>query len=441
MPRSQRSVRPAARHREELPERAHSGPGPSGGLAAPRPLCPQPSDPIPVVCLKSPTTYPLIYQKRIQAVDKHARPGDWVALYHDDQLLGYGVYNPRSEIAVRVLRPGGQLPDREFWDGLLRRAVGLRREILHLDEVTEAYRVLHAEADGLSGLVVDRYGDVLVAEAFSLGMYQRAVELLEMLHPLCGTQHSLLRPSPRMIAQEGAALDALSSPELPSQVSITEFGTRFRVPLAGGHKTGFFCDQRDNRRRLAELCRGRSVLDLCCYTGGFAVQAKKLGAAGEVTGVDLDEEPLRLAKANANLNQVRVQFVQADAFAYMRDMLRNERRYDVVVLDPPKLITSRAELEEGTRKHFDLNRLAMQLVNPGGLLLSCTCAGLLPEAEFLRLLHAASRQAGPLLSDGSNRHAARDMQILARTGAAPDHPVASHCPETEYLNAVWMRLL
>jgi 23S rRNA (cytosine1962-C5)-methyltransferase len=185
-------------------------------------------------------------------------------------------------------------------------------------------------------------------------------------------------------------------------------------------------------------------LDLCCYTGGFAVQAKRLGKAEEVIGVDLDEEPLNLARDNANLNQVRVRFVQADAFIYMREMLQQNRQFDVVVLDPPKLIRSRDELEEGTRKHFDLNRLAMRLVKPGGLLLSCTCSGLLKEADFLQLLCSASFQAGPLVSaataDTSERHAARPMQILARTGAAADHPVAASVPESEYLKAVWMRL-
>ena len=150
------------------------------------------------------------------------------------------------------------------------------------------------------------------------------------------------------------------------------------------------------------------MLDLCCYTGGFAVQAKKLGNAAEVTGVELDEAPLQLARENANLNQVRVNFVQSDAFAYMRDMLRNGRQYDVVVLDPPKLIRTRDELEDGRRKHFDLNRLAMQLVRPGGLFLSCTCSGLLDDAEFFKLLHSASRQAGELLGN------ARRLQTAPR---------------------------
>ena len=214
--------------------------------------------------------------------------------------------------------------------------------------------------------------------------------------------------------------------------------------FAGGHKTGFFCDQRENRRRLAEFCGGRTVLDLCCYTGGFAVQAMRLGQAAEATGVDLDEEPLRLARENAHLNQVRVRFVQADVFTYMREMLAQGRQYDVVVLDPPKLVRSRAELEEGTRKHLDLNRLAMRLVKSGGLMLSCCCSGLVKEPDFLGLLCSAAYQAGPLLSPAaagaSERHGARPMQILARSGAAADHPIASSVPESEYLKAVWMRL-
>lgn len=409
-----------------------------------RPLSPDPAAAIPAVFLRSPTWHPFLYRKRLARCDV-ARPGELVAVYGPkEDLFGYGVYNPRSEIAVRMLFYGPQLPDDALWRAKLAAAVQLRRDLLRLDETTDAYRAIHAEADGLSGLVVDRLGDTLSAEAFSLGMYQRAEAILRELAPLLGTRHTLIRPSPYFLSQEGYEPPPLSSPELPAQVTVREFGTRFRVRFEGGHKTGFFCDQRENRRRLAEYCEGRSVLDLCCYTGGFAVQAKRLGKADEVIGVDLDEEPLKLARENANLNQVRVRFVQADAFIYMREMLQQNRQFDVVVLDPPKLIRSRDELEEGTRKHFDLNRLAMRLVKPGGMLLSCTCSGLLKEADFLQLLCSASFQAGPLTAaataETSERHAARPMQILARTGAAADHPVAASVPESEYLKAVWMRL-
>jgi 23S rRNA (cytosine1962-C5)-methyltransferase len=166
--------------------------------------------------------------------------------------------------------------------------------------------------------------------------------------------------------------------------------------------------------------------------------AAKLGGATDVTGIDLDEEPLQFAKQNAALNDVRIKFTQADAFAYMRDMLRSGRQYDMVVLDPPKLIRSRAEIEEGTKKHFDLNRLAMQLVKPGGVMLSCTCAGLLPEDEFIRLVRSAARSS---TRSAENPVALpRPMQILARSGAAPCHPVSGNCPEAEYLKAIWLRL-
>jgi len=399
---------------------------------------------LPSVTVRTATFHPLLYRKRIDRCDA-ARPGDLVSVYGPgDALLGYGLYNPRSEMAVRLLFPGGDLPGEAQWRQKLSAAVSLRRDLLNLDETTDACRLVHAEADGLSGLVVDRYGDVLSAEAFSLGMYQRADAILAQLASLCGTRHTAVRTSPQFLSQEGYDPPPLASPELPEQVTIHEYGTRFRVRFAGGHKTGFFCDQRENRRRLADFCAGRSVLDLCCYTGGFAVQAKRLGKAAEVTGVDLDDEPLRLARENANLNQVRVRFVQSDVFLYMREMLQLGRHYDVVVLDPPKLVRNRVELEEGTRKHFDLNRLAMRLVRPGGLLLSCCCSGLLQEADFVRLLCSASYQAGPVTEEAtaerSARHASRPMQILARTGAAADHPVAAGVPESEYLKAVWMRL-
>ena len=156
-------------------------------------------------------------------------------------------------------------------------------------------------------------------------MYQRAEAIVEPARAAGGHEAWLIRGGPATLPQEGFEAPDIASPELPKRVTIQEFGTRFRVDFAAGHKTGFFCDQRDNRRMLAAFCRDKTVLDLCCYTGGFAIQAKKLGGAKEVIGVDLDEEPLELAKENANLNQVRVKFAQADAFAYIRDMMAGGR--------------------------------------------------------------------------------------------------------------------
>lgn len=410
----------------------------------PRSLQPDPE--LPSVWLKSAGLHPLIYRKRLARVDRQAGPGDLVEVHDESGRVGYGLFNPKSELALRMLSRGEDAPpDEAWWQRQLAEAVKLRVELLKLNDVTDSYRVVHAEGDGLPGIVVDKLGDVLSAECFAVGMYQRAETILQLLAPLVGTKHTLVRGGPASLAQEGFDGEEIASTALPKRITIQEFGTRFRVDFASGHKTGFFCDQRDNRKQLAGYCAGKTVLDLCCYTGGFAIQAKKLGEASDVIGVDLDAAPLELAKENANLNQVRVKFAQADAFAYIRDMAAGGRQFDVVVLDPPKLIRSRAELEEGSKKHFDLNRLAMRLVAPGGIMLSCTCAGLLSPEEFLRMIYASARQAGrevaPATEERGARHAARHVQILAKTGAAPDHPVATNCPESEYLQAVWMRLL
>ena len=404
-------------------------------------LGPDSSEPIPIVHAKTRMLHPILYRKRLSRIED-ARPGDLVAVYAEgyQSPMGYGLYNPRSEMSVRMLWNSPELPGDAAWADKLAAAVTLRRDVLKLDSTSNAWRVIHAESDGLSGLIIDRFGDVLSAEMFGLGMYQRASLLMSMLAAQLGTKHWIVKTSPQFLSQEGCDPPSMKSEGCPSQVVITEHGTRYRVRFEGGHKTGFFCDQRDNRKKLAEFCEGKSVLDLCCYTGGFSVQARTLGKAAEVIGVDLDEEPLVVARENANLNQAKVRFVQADAFSYMREMIRNGRQFDVVILDPPKLIRTRVEIEEGTRKHFAMNRLAMRLVKPGGLLLSCSCAGLLPEPEFIQLLVAASRSTGDDM-EGPNpdsRAKPRSLQIIAKSGAAPDHPVISSCLETEYLKAVWM---
>lgn len=384
---------------------------------------------LPQIPVKSATRHPFLFRKRLGTFDPRAQPGDVVDLIRADnrQHLGYGLFNPRAEITVRQLTARAEPPDEAWWQAQCAAAVALRRDLLRLDGQTDAYRVVHAEADGLPGLVADRFGEVLVLEAFSLGMWQRGTALAELLAELCGAKHWRLCPAPQAEWQEGFLCEPMQSPHLPRRVTVQEFGTRFQVELTADHKTGFYCDQRDNRRRLAEFCSGKTVLDLCCYTGGFSVQALRLGHAAEATGVELDADAVAQARRNAQLNRVKAQFVQADVFAYMRDMLRNHRQYDVVVLDPPKLIFAREELDSGRRKYADLNRLAAQLVRPGGLLLSCSCSGLLSAAGFLETVAAALP-------------AARRAQVLLRTGAAADHPVSTQCPETEYLKALFLRL-
>jgi 23S rRNA (cytosine1962-C5)-methyltransferase len=385
---------------------------------------------LPVVAVRAAGNHPFIYRKMvIGPVGPRPADGDLVRVVDRDHLpVGFGLWNSRSQISLRLLVTGVEPPGRSFWERRIDRAVALRRSMLGLEDVTNAYRVVHAEADGLSGLIIDRYDDVLSVEVFSLGMYQRIGSILPLVAERLGTSHARVNVDERIALAEDFTGRPLSSPNLPPRVTINEHGVRFRVMFEGSHKTGFFCDQRDNRRDLARFCADRSVLDVCCYTGGFGLHALVRGGASEVTGVDLDEKAIALARDNANANQVRPTLIHADAFGYMRQMAQNGRTFGVVVLDPPKLIPSRLDIAPGKRKYFDLNVLAMRLVEPGGLLLTCSCSGLLSSEEFVILLRAAARQAG------------RSAQLLALTGASPDHPVALDALEGSYLKAAWLRM-
>jgi len=398
----------------------------------------------PWVQLRSASFHPFIYRRMVRSADDAARPGDVVNIYDKSgKFFGRGLYNPRSQIVLRVLTHADVPVDESFWRARLTTALDLRRR-LDIQRVTDAYRLVHAEGDGLSGLIVERYADCLVFEIFSLGMFQRARALAGVLAELLGPPASLDRPmaassqwrtvfraDAHIERAEGFRIEQLQDPKTKAQTTVTirEHGVRYRVDMAAGHKTGFFCDQRDNRLRFAGLCRDAVVLDLCCYTGGFGLCAAKLGGARDVTSVDLDEAAIAMAHENANLNQMRVSIVQADVFAYLRQMIANGRQYDAVVLDPPKLVGSREEFDEGLRKYLDLNTLAMRVVRPGGVLLTCSCSGLVWRDRFVETVHRAARRAD------------RDAQMFDLTGAGPDHPIMLDCPESAYLKAVWLRVL
>jgi len=391
-----------------------------------RPLDEETEGTLPVVKLKSPTRNPTVFRKRIAEVDQKMKHGDLVQVRTvENEFVGYGIWNPRAEATVRILS-WDQLPTiSNWWIPRLHDAVALRQEMLQLDQKTGAYRVVNGEGDSLPGIVVDRYGDVLSVEAFSLGMYQRAEAIAQILSARMSIPHWVVRPGPATLEQEGFAAEGFASPGAPRKISIREHEIAYEINPFDGHKTGFFCDQRDNRFLLRNFCHGKSVLDLCTYTGGFAINAAQAGAR-EITAVDLDEEAIRLARRNAQLNKASIKFVHADAFAYMRDMQRNGKTYDVVILDPPKLIRSRDEAAEGQSKYFDLNKLAAPLVNSGGLLLTCSCSGLFSMDELTRTVRAACGDRRP--------------QLLLRTGAAADHPVALSSLESEYLKCLWLRM-
>jgi 23S rRNA (cytosine1962-C5)-methyltransferase len=388
-----------------------------------------PGSTLSTVAVRAAGHHPFIIRKMVigPAGPSQPNPGDLVRVVdRQGQPLGFGLWNPRSQISLRLISREAEPPGREHWDRRISQAVGLRTRVLGLDEQTNAYRVIHVEGDGLTGLVADRFDDVLSVEVFSLGIYQRIGPILKLCSQHLGTRHFRVQVDERVALQEDFPGRLLASPQLPPRVTIQEHGIRYRIHFEEGHKTGFFCDQRDNRRDLARFCADRSVLDLCCYTGGFGLNALLRGRAREVACVDLDEKAVALARENGNANNVRLSVVHADAFGYMRQMAVNGRSYGVVVLDPPKLIPSRDEIPAGKRKYFDLNVLAMSLIEPGGLLLTCSCSGLLAAPDFQALLRAAARKAG------------RSVQLLALTGAAADHPVALDVPEGAYLKAAWL---
>jgi 23S rRNA (cytosine1962-C5)-methyltransferase len=315
--------------------------------------------------------------------------------------------------------------DDAFFARKIARAVTLRRDLLQLDGVTDAYRLIHSEGDELSGLVVDRFGSILVLEFFSAGMYRVRESIQKALGEHFPDSKFYWFAEEHIGKQE--SFDC-RSPEPPVPGIIAEHGLRFRVAPGSKHKTGFFLDQRENRKTLAGFCSGKKVLDLCCNTGGFAIYAKGIGGASEAIGVDLDEQVIALAKQNANLNSLQVRFAQADLFAWLRDVIPQGQRFDVVILDPAKMTRDREAIEPALKKYLDMNRLALQAVAPGGIFLTCSCTGLINEETFLDTIRRAAWQAG------------RTVQVLRISGAAADHPFLVHVPESRYLKAVFCRV-
>lgn len=381
----------------------------------------------PWVRLKYITFHPCLYPAMIAAASPDARPGSLVRVYDKaGKPFGAGWYHPKARVPLRMIYHGPEIITEAYLDTLLHRALDLRLRRLQLPAHTDAFRVVHSDGDGLGGLVVDKLGDVLSVEIHSLALHQRLESILRSLHQALGTRRTVVTVDPQVAKIEGIPMPAPQQPPGRS-VRVREHGIQYEIHFATAHKTGFFCDQRDNRLRLRPWVAGTRVLDLCCYTGGFALNAALHGAA-EVTGVDLDEDAIAQARRNGHLNGARLQWVHCDAFAYARQMQQNHQLWDVVVLDPPKLITSREEAADGRRKYEDLNSLAATLLKPGGLLVTCSCSGLLAAEDFeflvCRGIHRQNRR----------------LQILDRTGAAPDHPVMSNAPEGRYLKVLWGRV-
>ena len=372
------------------------------------------------------SSHPWLFQKLVEKPAVRPKPGSIVDVVGvDGEWIGRGFYNGHSRIAVRILETNPDVPvDAAWFAAKIGEAVRLRRDVLKLDAVSDAWRVVHSEGDGLSGLVVDRYADLLVVEYFSAGMFRHREWIYDALR-----QHF---PGCRFHAfadehvQKQESFDFRGS-EPAAPAIITEHGVKFRADPAGAHKTGFFADQRENREWLSHQCAGKRVLDLCCNTGGFGVYAAVRGAS-EVVGIDIDEAVIEIAQANARLNHVRPRFVQADIFPWLRDAGARGEQFDVVILDPAKMTRDREQVIPALKKYLDMNKLALGVVKPGGFFASFSCTGLVSEEQFLDMLRRAAFYAG------------REVQVLRVAGAGPDHPWLAHVPESRYLKAVFCRV-
>lgn len=384
---------------------------------------------VPTVQLKYQTFHPSIWPKMIGEVSRDATPGSFVlVLGKEGTPFGWGLWNPKSRMPLRVVSHSlEELEDESFFENAIRRAAKLRREVLKLDAETDSYRAIHGDADFMPGIVADKFADVLSVEITNLAAWQRLPKWLPLLHECYDTKRVVVSVDADLARIEAIPrMGGVESDKVRS-VKIREHGVRYEVDFSAGHKTGFFCDQRDNRRAFGALAEGRTVLDLCCYSGGFSVSAA-LGGAAEVTAVDLDENAVEMAKRNANLNNAKVKFTHADAFTWMRTMIENGRKWDLVIADPPKFIFGKED-EIGTAKYADLNKLALQLVAPEGLFVTCSCSGMLGAGEFERIVTGAAHRQD------------KRMQVFDRTGAGADHPTLSNYPESRYLKVLWSRVV
>jgi 23S rRNA (cytosine1962-C5)-methyltransferase len=391
---------------------------------------------LPQVNLKVPKAFshPWVFQKMVERPEGALRPknGSVVdVLNPDGAWVARGLYNGHSRIAVRILTEDPKIHiDLYFFRQKIRQALALRQDVYKLQEIGNAYRLIHSEADGLSGLIVDVFGDTIVVEYFSGGMYRLRPIIEEALRLEFPKAQTIYYFSEEHV-QKQESID-IRSPAPPKPSVIEEHGLKFWVKPGSKHKTGFFVDQRTNRHQLAQLVKSTkasSLLDICCNSGGFAVYAKSALPSCDVTALDLDEEVLKLAADNAKLNNVKINFVQSDLFPWLREVQEKGKTFDIVILDPSKQTRSKETVNAALKKYCDMNRLAMQVVKPGGILLTCSCTGLISESEFLESIRRAAFQSK------------RTVQIFQVTGADVDHPFRVNVPESRYLKAVWCRVL
>jgi 23S rRNA (cytosine1962-C5)-methyltransferase len=342
--------------------------------------------------------------------------------------LALAAYSPESQIRARVWTFDIKEPvDAAFLERRIRKAVALREQLAAARH-TNAMRLIHGESDGLPGLVVDRYADVLVAQFLAAGVERWREEILDLLVQITGCEAVFERSDAEVRKLEGLEprTGFVRGNQNASRCPIIEHGLNFRVDVEQGQKTGFFLDQRENRQRVRALAAGREVLDGFSYTGGFAIAALA-GGAKRVSAIESSVDAIQIAKENLAANPLAaagIDFVQADVFKHLRLLRDKGAKYDLIVLDPPKLAPTAAHATNAARAYKDVNLLAFKLLSPGGLLATFSCSGGVSAELFQSIVAGAALDAGG------------DAKIIERFGAAADHPVALEFPEGEYLKGL-----
>jgi 23S rRNA (cytosine1962-C5)-methyltransferase len=375
--------------------------------------------------------HPWVFAGSIDRVEGAAGAGDEVRVVsHEGQFVARGLFNPRSAIRVRLYRWDDAPLDEPFWRDRLATALRLRAEVLGLAGPGRAWRAVYSESDGLSGLTVDAYDRWLVVQFTSLALFARRELLVRLLAELTGPEGIFVRTDRAIAEQEGLELhEEVAFGAAPGgSVEVVEHDLRYAIDLAAGQKTGFYLDQRDNRRASAAFAKGRRMLDLFCYTGAFALNALRHGAS-HALGVDSSAPAIERARQNAVANGLRhARFEVADAFEVLDRLRSSGERFGLVVCDPPKFARSAKALEEALKRYLRLNRAAVDVLEPDGVLVTCSCSGAVDRGLFADLLGQVAEQSG------------RPIQILDQRGQAADHPVSASCLETEYLKCFICRV-
>jgi 23S rRNA (cytosine1962-C5)-methyltransferase len=372
--------------------------------------------------------HPWIYSEAIAQTEGEPAPGSEVAVHdHEGRFVGRGLISPQSQIRVRLFTRRDEPLDDAFFARRIASAAALRRQLGLPDAATDAYRLINSEGDGLPGLTVDAYGDALVVQFGTIGMWTRQGALVDALAAELKPRTIYASAGSSFAAIEGFAVaPQVLRGEERATVTCREHGVVQEVAPLQAQKTGLFLDQRENRARLATLCRDARVLDVYTYHGGFALAALKGGAA-QVTAVDISPRALEQAQANARLNGfTELKTVEADAFRYLE--AAPPRAVDVCVIDPPKFARARKDLEAALKGYRRLNALALGVVAAGGLLVTCSCSQQVDAEAFERVLA------------GSAQDARRRLQILEVRSMGADHPLPPGFPEGRYLKCVFARV-